>query len=459
MSAITGWTGSTGGTDSSSSSTFTSPVAYTWTAGATSPGAQTVTGTNGSGVTATDTITFTVDSTVPTAPTIALSGGPWFATASVPLTATSGTDSASGIDAARAIVERASAPLTNGTCGTFGTYAAVLLSGGADTTVTSGNCYRYQAKATDNVGNVSAASTASADAKVDLTPPATPTLLFSGFAASAVTGTTVYYKPDGNGSFTVTASSSDADSGVSAYTFPTIAGFTALGSGPSRTFTFSNSPSAPLAPLTVTATSGSGAISNAATFTLVPDPTPPVLTVRCNAKPCLSSAYAKKVTVALSATDGTGSGVDTIRYTTDGTDPTQDNGTEFTDTFDLTTLTHLKVRAYDKAGNATAPLTVRINSTADRLTVTTPVRVTVRARARFLQARVTSSKRASVSAVLSGPRPEEGRALALHDRSGLLDRPASPAGAHQAPGHVQADLDRDRRHQEGHEDARSSVCA
>src|SRR5581483_6145507 len=59
-----------------------------------------------------------------------------------------------------------------GTCGTFsGSWSPVTLVGGADTTVQSGNCYRYRYKISDNVGNQSAASSSSADAKVDLTKP------------------------------------------------------------------------------------------------------------------------------------------------------------------------------------------------------------------------------------------------------------------------------------------------
>src|SRR6266511_2354657 len=112
----------------------------------------------------------------------------------------------SGVDAARGIAERASATLTNGVCGTFGAFAAVTLAGGADTGVASGNCYRYQYKATDNVGNVSTStSAASADAKVDTTGPTVPSLLFTGLLNAASSGNAVYYRPAGTGRFTVTA--------------------------------------------------------------------------------------------------------------------------------------------------------------------------------------------------------------------------------------------------------------
>jgi hypothetical protein len=358
--------------------------------------------TNGSGLTGTGSITISADSTAPSGQTIALAGGPWFATTSVPLTIARGTDAGSGVDAIRDVVERASAPLTNGTCGTFGSFAAVTLVNGADTSVASGNCYRWQLKVTDNVGNVSAASTASTDAKVDTTPPTTPILLFTGLANAAAAGNVVYYQPSTTGSLTVTAAAIDSESGVPTYTFPPVSGFTMIGAGATRTLSFSAGLSAPLAPLTVTATNGAGLTSEAASLTLVPDPTPPTLTVLCNGKPCLSTGYRGAVTITISGADSPGSGLDTIRYTTNGADPTVDAGLEYSKPLVVRSLTHLKVRAYDKAGNATAPLSLTIRSLADRLVFAAPARLSVRPAGRYLQARVSSTKRARVLAVMSG---------------------------------------------------------
>src|SRR2546428_14079542 len=77
---------------------------------------------------------------------------------SVPLSLDNGTDSGSGIDTASGVVERASAALTAGSCGSFGSWAPVSLSAGADAGVLSGNCYRYRYLISDKVGNQSSAS-------------------------------------------------------------------------------------------------------------------------------------------------------------------------------------------------------------------------------------------------------------------------------------------------------------
>ena len=94
------------------------------------------------------------------------------------------------------VVERDEAPLDNGdgTCGTFpGSWSTVTLVGGADTTVASGNCYRYRYPLSDNVGN-QATSGASATAKVDTSAPAAPSLSYGSLSNAAVTGDTVYYR-------------------------------------------------------------------------------------------------------------------------------------------------------------------------------------------------------------------------------------------------------------------------
>jgi hypothetical protein len=401
ISTISGWAGSAGGIDPESS--YASPVAYAWTAGAVAPGLKDVVATTNTGVTGSAPIAINADSTAPSGQSVVLSGGSWYTSPSVALTIGTGTDPGAGVDSSRGIVERASAPLANSVCGAFGTFAAVTLSSGTDTSVSSGNCYRYQYKAIDNVGNVSAASTASADAKVDTTPPTTPNLVFSTLTNVAAAGNVLYYRPGGSGRFTVTAASGDAESGIASYSFPSITGFTMVGSGPTRVFSFTAAPSWAPPAVSVTATNGAGLASPGATLALAPDATPPTVSVRCNSRPCLTTTYPKAVAVTMSATDGAGSGVDTIRFTTNGTAPTLHRGFEYSRQFTLRSFAHLRVRAYDRAGNASNAVNVTIRSAADKLVFASPARLAVKAGARFAFAKVTSSRRGVASVALTGP--------------------------------------------------------
>ncbi len=215
VSGTTGWDGSTGGSDASSP--YSSPADYTWTSGATDLGSTTITATNGAGLSAGDSLTIAGDSTAPTGQSVDLAAGPWYTGLSVPLTVANGNDTGSGLDTSSRVVERAEATLSNGSCDTFGSWSEVTLTGGADTTVESGNCYRYRVSIADRVGNRSAASPASADAMVDTTAPAAPSLTLSESSAlSYVAGTTLYYNPQGTNSGTLhrRRDGSDAQSGI-----------------------------------------------------------------------------------------------------------------------------------------------------------------------------------------------------------------------------------------------------
>src|SRR5581483_2050063 len=196
--ALTGMTG--GGDDT------TGPYAgtYTWTASTSASGSQTV----------------------------ALAGGPYYTALSVPLTLGNGSDSGAGVDATSGLVERDSATLADGNCGSYsGTWAQVTLTAGADTTVQTGRCYRYRYNVSDNVGNASTPSAATADAKVDTSAPSVGVSLSESSGLEHVAVSTLYYIPhcSNSASFTVDASGADAESWVEKLTFPTIAGLTGGG--------------------------------------------------------------------------------------------------------------------------------------------------------------------------------------------------------------------------------------
>src|SRR5205085_11926972 len=158
---------------------------------------------------------------------VSLAGGPYYTLLSVPLTLGNGSDGGSGIDATSGIVERDSTTLSNGSCGSFsGTWTQVTLVGGADTTVTSGHCYVYRYKISDNVAN-QATSSATSSAKIDTSAPSVPAISLSESSAlEYVSGSTLYYNPQGSNSasFDVAATSSDGQSGITSIAFPAVYG-------------------------------------------------------------------------------------------------------------------------------------------------------------------------------------------------------------------------------------------
>ena len=83
----------------------------------------------------------------------------------------------------------------------------------------------------------------------------------------------------------------------------------------------------------------------------VPDTTPPSLAIACNGAACATSPYAGPVTVTLTASDA-GSGVREIRYTTNGSDPT--NGTLYTGPFTVSSSATVRSTAVDNANNRTS---------------------------------------------------------------------------------------------------------
>jgi hypothetical protein len=193
---------------------------------------------------------------------------------------TPGTDPSGLLSTGRTLT-RATATLTTGTCGTFGSYS--LVTGGSDPaspmgdTVTAGACYRYQYTVLDTQGN--STTYTSGDIKVDNTAPSTPTLAISSPVNSywGGSGSTVYYRSGAaSGSFVVTGSSTDTQSGIASYSYPTAGSnwTSTAGALGVNTYSWSGAPAAP-GTLNVTSTSNAGTASASSPLTFVADATAP----------------------------------------------------------------------------------------------------------------------------------------------------------------------------------------
>ena len=109
------------------------------------------------------------------------------------------------------------------------------------------------------------------------------------------------------------------------------------------------------------------------TLNLTDDSAAPAASILCNSAACSAGWYvASPVSVTLGAPDA-GAGLDQIRYTTDGTDPTILTGTVYSGAFDVAAegVTTVKYRAFDRIGNDTGiqTQTVRIDTIAPGTTI------------------------------------------------------------------------------------------
>jgi hypothetical protein len=171
--ATTGWTHAVETVSTPTGGPYTSSL-FSWTPEPANPTVKPVIGTDIAGKSSTNaSINFASDVVAPSGGSVTYANGVVNST-SLAIATANGTDGASGINTAITTIKRDVAPLTTSTetCGAFpGTYAAtVTLVGGADTSVTSGNCYRYEYLVSDKVGNQATYTSASV-AKVDTSGP------------------------------------------------------------------------------------------------------------------------------------------------------------------------------------------------------------------------------------------------------------------------------------------------
>lgn len=189
----------------------------------------TITVTNNAGGIGTCTFKQARDFNVPSGGSMTYTNG-YYTVASVTSTFTAGADNVGGSGLAGHSLQRRSATLSGGACGTYGAWAdlaAEPASPYTDNSVLEGNCYQYQYVETDNVANQTAYGTTNT-AKINVTPPTcTVSSITTDTAAECqyVSGTIVYYNNNagcagGTGAHTVTLSTTDAGSGIQQATFP-----------------------------------------------------------------------------------------------------------------------------------------------------------------------------------------------------------------------------------------------
>ncbi len=324
--ALAGFTGGGNTATPSSGTTFGSTYSWSGNGASPSPGAQSLTASNNAGAAATTPGAFSVlsDTTAPSGGSVAAiglggTGGQYSTSTTLSIGFAKGTDGGSGVAATGDQLLRASATLSsngtsNGTCGAYGAFAQVGAndpsSPKSDTVPSDHTCYRYEYIVADNVGNTTTYT--SSDIKVDTTAPATPTLGFSGFSNTSVTGTTVYYSPGAaSGAITVTGSSTDSSSGIASYALPALgSGWTSTpGALGVNTYSYAApNPTQPSGSQNVTATNNAGTQSAASAFTVVPDSTAPA-----GGTVAYTTGYYISASVSVSFTPGTdaGSGVNT----------------------------------------------------------------------------------------------------------------------------------------------------
>ena len=166
----------------------------------------------------------------------------------------------------------------------------------------------------------------------------------------------------------VSLSSSDPGSGVAAIRYTT------NGSDPTASSTLYSGPFSVSSTTTVKyrAWDVAGNVEATKSQLIQIDSTPPTSSIACNSAACSSNWYSASVSVSLLATD-LGSGVATIRYTTNGTDPTASSPL-YTGPINVAATTMVKFRAWDVAGNieATKTQSIRIDIVAPTVSITSP---------------------------------------------------------------------------------------
>jgi len=320
FASLGGFSGGGSVTTPNTGTTFRATYGWSANGASGSPGTQGLTATNNAGASATNASAFSVikDATGPAGGSVDASGlvgasNRYSTSTALSIAFAKGTDGGSGLAATGAQLLRASATLSasgssDGVCGTYGTYTQVGANDPASPksdTVADHTCYRYAYVVSDVVGNQTTYT--SPDIKVDTTAPAAPALAFSSLTSASATGTTVYYQPGASsGAFTVTATASDAFSGILSYAFATLpSGWTSTpGALGVEAYAYgAPNPTAPSGNQSVTTTNHAGLQSGSTAFTVVADSTAP-----SGGSVAYTTGYYTTASVSVSFTPGTDSG-------------------------------------------------------------------------------------------------------------------------------------------------------
>jgi hypothetical protein len=176
-----------------------------------------------------------------------------------------GNDSGAGVDASSGVLERRTSTFSTGSCAGFsGDWSPVT----SPDTVASGLCAQYRYRVSDRVGN-EAFYTSTDVVRVDTSAPSAPAITLSESSAWAfVSGTTIYLNTAQTGSYDVSATAGDAQSGIDEVSFP--AGKDDSTSPYEATYAFGDLSGSQ----TVTAYSGAG-LTASDTFTVTADTAAP----------------------------------------------------------------------------------------------------------------------------------------------------------------------------------------
>jgi hypothetical protein len=237
--------------------------------------------------------------------------------------------------------------------------------------ISSTTTIRYFSR--DNAGNFEPPKTLTI--QVDSAAPANSLSLTNVSGGAYLAGTSLYYRGVATGSFTLTNAVTDSGgSGPASSAFPALAGaatgWTHGGStvstpsgGPYVSSSFSWAAGTTSSPTeTVIAADVAGNTTSAATLTLRNDTTAPTSSAAQSPAPNASGWNRTAVTVTLSSSDNVGgSGVQAIKYTTDGTNPTTSGTAQtYTGAFTESSTATIRYAAIDNVGNAEAVKTLAI---------------------------------------------------------------------------------------------------